>query len=341
MHNSSKLQTEHKRCITAASNIPILGKESTKPMVILNPASAGGKTGSNRSTIQKYLKYFYGHQYKLCITSKPLEAEILTRRAIFKGYELIIVVGGDGTLQEVANGLFRGGRLINPDCQLGIINSGTGQGLAQSLNLPRSIETQLFWIKEGSPLAIDVGNVILKNKSSHFQQRIFLNECQIGLGGEICKHLHSRRKRLGGKWAFGSAALTTLLRYPANTIDVLADNKLLMDKIYIGIVIANGSYTGGGMNLTPYAQMDDGYLDLLGILNQSIGERLKNFSKIYKGKHLQSKKIQYQNVKQISLHSMESVPVAADGEFLGYLPCKVEIIPKIIQIRYKHQEGIP
>jgi diacylglycerol kinase (ATP) len=337
MHNSIKIQTEYTKGTTVASHIPILDKESTKPMVILNPASAGGKTGSNQSVIQKYLKYFYGHQYQLCVTSKPLEAEILTRRAIWEGYELIIAVGGDGTLQEVVNGFFRGGKLINPNCQLGIINSGTGQGLAQSLKLPCSIETQLVWIKEGSLLAIDVGNIILKKNSSHFQQRIFLNECQIGIGGEVCKQLHSRRKRLGGKWAFGSATLTTLLRYPANRIDVLADNRLLMDKIYIGIVIANGTYTGGGMNLTPYAQMDDGYLDLLGILNQSIGERLKNFSKIYKGKHLQSKKIQYQHVKQISLRSMESVPIAADGEFLGYLPCKIEIISKIIQIRYKHQ----
>jgi diacylglycerol kinase family enzyme len=102
-----------------------------------------------------------------------------------------------------------------------------------------------------------------------------------------------------------------------------------------GLVIANGAYCGGGMNLAPGAIVDDGELDLLIMENLSLTERFKGFSKIYSGKHIHLQKFNLRRVQSLSITSDEIVLVEADGELLGTTPCDIKIIPGAIKVRYR------
>ena len=102
--------------------------------------------------------------------------------------------------------------------------------------------------------------------------------------------------------------------------------------LFTGIVIANGAYTGGGMNLTPGAKTDDGFFNILLIKGLSIKDRLIAFSKIYSGKHIKNGKFTYFPAKKINVSSKEQVLVEADGELLGNLPCTVQLVPKAIPV---------
>lgn len=306
---------------------------SPRTHVILNPASAGGKTGKRQAQILKALERRLGGNYSLCVTKEPLEAGVSARRAITEGSELIVTIGGDGTIQEAVNGFFSDGYLINPACQLGIINSGTGGGLAQSLGLPKTIEGQLEVICNGQSRPMDVGRVIFCHENGERMERFFVNECQAGIGGAVVKRVGSKQKWVGGRLAFGSGALKMALRHQAQPMTVVIDRAFEITEPLIGVVIANGAYTGGGMNLAPRASVDDGFLDILLIHEQSKSQRLWNFPKIYLGRHIPSPKFSYYQAKQITVTSSESVPLEADGELLGSLPCTVDVLPAALGVR--------
>ena len=102
---------------------------------------------------------------------------------------------------------------------------------------------------------------------------------------------------------------------------------------FIGVVIGNGSYMAGGMNLIPQARVDDGLFDILFMHDQSTLQRLWNFPKIYSGRHLTSPKFSCFRGKRVTLSSSENVTFEADGEFLGSLPCSIEMLPAVLKVR--------
>jgi YegS/Rv2252/BmrU family lipid kinase len=304
-----------------------------KTHVIINPASGGGKTGKRLDEILNYLDRYFTNKYSLCVTQKPLEASVSAKQAIRDGCELIIAVGGDGTIQETVNGFFADGLLINPDCHLGIVNCGTGQGFARSLGLPPGLDQQLDIISNGKSRAIDIGKIVFSTENGEQKERYFVNECQAGIGGEVVKSVQSKHKRLGGRLAFGLSSLSKIFSYPNRLITVEIDKKPGITQRFIGVVMANGNSMAGGMSLTPGAIVDDSLLDILLIMGQSIPQRLWNFPRIYSGKHIDLPKFNCCRGKSIKLYSMEPVLVEADGELLGFLPCKVEVLPAAIKVK--------
>jgi diacylglycerol kinase (ATP) len=307
--------------------------ENPRCHVILNPASGGGRAGREASRILAALRKSLGGGYTLYLTRKPLDATAIAREVILDGAELVAAVGGDGTIQEVVNGFFIDGRLINPDCQLGIINTGTGQGFAQSLGLPADIESQSEIVASGEARRLDIGRAVFGNGNGEPGFRYFVNECQAGMGGVVVENVRSQHKWLGGRLAFGWKTLTAAMRFPEPEILVSIDG--CPDKIgrFIDVVAANGSSMAGGMQLTPGADVHDGLLDFLFIEEQTLIERLHNFPKIYSGRHLKSPGFNYLQGKTLSLASEQKVLFEADGELLGCLPCEIRICPAVLPVR--------
>lgn len=303
-----------------------------KLAVIVNPASAGGRTGRKLPELIKLLPRYLGTTYTLCITENPFHACSSTTAVIREGCDLVITIGGDGTIHEAVNGFFSEGRLINPACQLGIISSGTGGGFAQSLGLPRTTEEQLEVIRTGRTRAVDVGRVTFSSGTGKTVQRYFVNECEAGIGGAVVKDVQSRQKKLGGLIAFGWSTLIIGLRYREQHLSVKMDNASEVAEPLIGVVVANGAYMGGGMNLAPRARLDDGLLDVLLIHKQPISRRLWNFSRIYSGRHIRSRDFSYDQARQITISSSEPVLLEADGELLGSLPCTVDLLPAALHV---------
>lgn len=301
--------------------------------VIINPASAGGRTGWRQQKILSAIGTRFGTEYRLSVTRRPFDATESTRTAIRDDAELIVVVGGDGTVQEVVNGFFAGGEPLNPSCTLGIISSGTGQGLAQSLGLPPEIERQVDIICDGEPRAVDVGRIGYSDNAGNARDRYFINECQLGLGAVVVKSIRSSHKRVGGRLAFGTSALVSALRHRSQPLVIKLDNDFEITQSLLGLVIANGAYTGGGMNLVPQARVDDGLLDVLLIHEQSICDRVRNFPKIYSGKHLVSRGFSSFQAAEIVVSSAAKVLLAADGELLGSTPCRAEVLPRALLVK--------
>lgn len=311
-------------------------KERSKRIhVIINPTSAGGKTGARQAEILRSLEKSLGAEYSLCVTGEPREATSSTKRAIEDGSELIVTVGGDGTIQETVNGFFSNGAIINPSCHLGIIDSGTGHGFAESLGLPTGLEEQMEGIHGETFRSVDIGKVLFSDEKGRQRERYFVNECQAGIGGEVVTLVRSEHKLWGGFLAFGAMTLFAALRYPSRSMTVEIDGTVRITELLIGVVIGNGNSMAGGMKLIPHARVDDGLFDILFILDQSVPQRLWNFPKIYFGRHLGSSKFRHHRGKCVILSSSESVTFEADGEFLGSLPCSIEILPSALPIRQK------
>jgi YegS/Rv2252/BmrU family lipid kinase len=301
--------------------------------VIINPSSAGGKTGRLRSQIIVAIEKHLGNSSTLFVTEKPLDAERSARAAVTNGCDLVLGVGGDGTIHEIINGMFAGGHLINGDCQLGIISSGSGQGLAQSMDLPRQIDEQVQVIADGASRAIDVGKITLDQTKNGQAERHFVNECQIGIGASVVKHVQLKQKRYGGLIGYGFGSLSVLLHHPNQQMTLVIDDNQEITQAFTGISIGNGAKTAGGMQLTPEATLDDAILDVLVMREQSVLQRLQNFPKIYSGRHLRSTKFGYYKARRIDISSAEHVLVAADGEIVGTVPCTIELLPAALRVR--------
>ncbi len=309
-------------------NRPLFGETH----FIINPAAAAGRTEKRWLRLLSHLRKTGSGDFTYSLTAYPGQGYRIARLAVAHGCQLIGVMGGDGTIQEVVNGLFQHGQSLNPRVRLAILNSGTGQGLARSLGLPETPEEQLALIGRGAVRQIDLARVTFRGGDDRLHRRVFVNECQIGIGGRVVERLHGGAKRLGGFLAFGMTALRTALRYPAHSLDMVLDDTRPIRQSVLGVVIANGAVTGGGMRLTPLARLDDGWLDVLLIHSQSFFQRLRNFPKIYSGNHIHCPAFTYLRVKQITINGSAEVPIAADGEFLGHLPCTVTLLPKALSV---------
>ena len=304
----------------------------SKPVhVILNPASAGGKTGRNQNRILRAIEERFG-PFSLAVTRKPLDAMYSSARAAADGAGVVLVVGGDGTIQEAVNGLFRNGSARNHACELAVLSSGTGGGFAQSLGIPRDIRDQVE-IAAGKRIScIDVGKLRCAGFDGAPVTRYFVNECQIGIGGEVVRRVRHKHKSFGGLLAFGAATVFTVFQHQNQAMTISADN-FERSGLFCGVAVANGAFTGGGMNLAPGACMNDHVLDLLVISDLTVRERLRYFPMIYSGAHVRSPRFSYSKVSSVTLQSNAPVLVAADGELLGTTPCTIATIPSALNVR--------
>ncbi|MCX6134221.1 MAG: diacylglycerol kinase family lipid kinase [Ignavibacteriales bacterium] len=304
--------------------------------IIVNPFSSGGKTARRQPAIIAEIARRLGVSPIVHVTSKPLEATESTREAIRAGADLVIAVGGDGTMHEVVNGFADRGVLLNPRCQLGIIGSGTAQDVIRSFGLPAKMNEQIAVACGDGSRAVDIGKVNVVDSQGAFCEHFFLNECQQGIAAVVVQRFQSHHKWLGGFLGFGLTAVSTAARHRAQMMSVEIDGKLVSSDLLLGVVVSNGGYAGGGMNFAPGAVVNDGLFDVILIHQQSIPSRLVNFPRIYFGSHINLSWVSHFRGRHVSVTSEEHVPVESDGEFLGYLPCMIDVLPQSLQLKSPH-----
>ncbi len=300
--------------------------------VILNPASSGGVTGSRLDLYREEFTRHFGGGYSLHLTTGRLDATVAARRAAKDGYELIVAVGGDGTIQEVINGLILDGVLIDPEVRLGVIDAGTGSGFVQSLGLPSGLKEQIETLRCGRVHPLDLGSLEVSRGTGGRAHRFFCNECQVGIGAEVVRLVQKKYKRLGGTLGFGLGSIQAIFSHPNQTMVVDLDGVDAGPQELLGIMVGNGAYAAGGMHLAPGARQDDGHLNVVVIARLWIPGRLRAFSKIYRGDHVGIPSIDYTTATSISISSEEEVPISSDGEFLGTAPARIEILPHVLPV---------
>jgi diacylglycerol kinase (ATP) len=178
-------------------------------MVIVNPSSAGGANGRRWARTASCLRHVLA-TFEHAFTDGPGHATCLARQALLDGVELVVAVGGDGTLNEVACGFFEGERCVAPHAALGVVPAGTGSDFARTLGSD-SIEAACARLGGRDSRFIDVGHARFMGRDGATRERIFLNVASFGCSGQIARGISPRIKRLSGRLAYGVATLHTLL----------------------------------------------------------------------------------------------------------------------------------
>ena len=296
--------------------------------IVFNPAAAGGKAGENKNRILSELSGQFGNKFEFSVTLSGIDAERIAKEAAESGYDIIIAVGGDGTVNQVVNGILQSSGHRSSQTKLGIISFGTGKGFSQSLGLPKDIASQIKLIKNDVSRFVDIGKINFEGKDS---VRYFINELQFGIGGKVNESISPLTKKMLGRFAFGFEAVKTLLNYKASEIKIELE-QISETKNVIGVIIANGSYTGGGMKLTPAARLNDGLFDVLIIEDMPLTARFNSFSKIYSGRHIGLPAFKLFRTRELRFSYGNGLSVESDGELIHGKCISSEVIPSALSI---------
>lgn len=305
-----------------------------KTQVIVNPASARGRTRKRWSEIRAVLKNWI-REFKYDFTEKPFQATEIARQAVKEGTELVIGVGGDGTIHEIANGFFEGHQLINPEATIAIVPSGTGCDLTKSLNIPQDLNRAVRTITEAPSLPMDVGKVTFTNETGQSGERYFLNVADFGLGGEVVKKVNERRLRRKAS-SYVRCLISTMIEYRARKIRVKIDGQEVAENEYLIGAIANGKIFGKGMKIAPLARLEDGLFDTILIKSMNFLEFCLNGWRLINGSHISYRKVSYlkgSTIEASPLLAMEPVLLEMDGEQIGRLPAKFEILSRRLRVK--------
>ena len=295
--------------------------------VIVNPVAGVGSTHRKWPLISQRLKEVglsFDHEY----TDGVGHAVELARAAASDGYQYLVAVGGDGTVNEVANGILSSTDLRR--ITLGIVSTGTGSDFVRSAGIPRDYVRACSSLTSQRRLLIDVGVVEYMNDGKT-KRRFFVNGAGSVFDAEVVKTTGSLTKYFGGTNPYVGGLLRSLVGYKNKTVALRVGDRLETKRI-LSIVVSNGCYFGGGMRVTPQAELDDGLLDVMTVDDMGKFELLKAFPTIYKGTHITHPKVRVEKAIHIAIESSERVLVHADGELLGETPASFWLMPAALSI---------
>jgi diacylglycerol kinase (ATP) len=304
-----------------------------KTQVIVNPESNKGRTRKRWGEIRDGLRSFI-REFKFEFTEKPLHATEIARQAIKDGTELVIGVGGDGTMNEIANGFFEDRRIINPETTLGVVPSGTGCDLTKSLNIPAGLKDALKVITEAPSVRMDVGKVRFRSNAGGEEERFFLNVADFGLGGEVVRRVNEQRLQRKAS-SYVRCLVTTMIQYRNKRVRIRVDGENLPEGEYLIGAVANGKIFGKGMKVAPGARLDDGLFDAVLVKGFRFFEFCRHGWKLMNGSHITHPKVTVIRGSKVEAwpEENEDVLLELDGEQLGRLPATFEIIPRNLLIK--------
>jgi len=303
-----------------------------KVHVIVNPFSARGQTERKWETIRLALKAHF-REFKYIFTEKPRQATEIARGLIQDGFDLIIGVGGDGTLNEISSGFFKGdsGKPINPDAALGAIPSGTGSDFMRFMKIPKEFEKSAALIKNSKTRKIDIGKITYGGADGRNQY--FINVADFGLGAEVIKRVANVQSTQRGALTYYRGLLATLMNYRSKKVTLTIDGQQQLQGEYLIGAVANGRIFGGGMIIAPQAEADDGYFDLVLVGNMKKLEIIGNTRLLYAGTIARNPKVTMIKARHIKVESQEEVFTEFDGEVGGKLPAEFAIVEKALNVR--------
>ena len=304
-----------------------------KTKVIVNPASNRGRTRKRWGEIREGLKHFV-REFKYEFTEKPSHATDLAREAIKDGADLVIGVGGDGTMNEIANGFYEDRRIINPEATLGLVPAGTGCDLIKSLNIPPGLRGALRVITDAPAVRMDVGRVRYRTNEGLEEDRLFLNVADFGLGGEVVREVTERRLQRRAS-SYVRCLVTTMVRYRNKRVRVRVDGRDLPDGEYLIGAVANGRIFGKGMKVAPGARLDDGLFDAVLVRGFRFFEFCRHGWKLMNGSHVTHPKVSVVKGRRVEAWpgDGEDVLLELDGDQLGRLPATFEIVPRNLLVK--------
>lgn len=303
-----------------------------KWLVIVNPNAGNCKGERDWETIRHSLKH-QGFNFEARFTAGKEHAIELTLDGINAGYRRIITVGGDGTLNEVVNGVFRNKVCRSDEVTLGVIPVGTGNDWCKMFGIPHDYAGAIGIIGENRTMLHDAGTIIY-SEGSERRERYFINIAGIGFESAVVQRTNQQKERgHGGKLIYLYNLVVTLFSYRNKKVKLKIDSESRNARIF-SINIGNGRYCGGGMCQTPHALPDDGLLDITVINGMGKFEIIRNLNILYNGKILDHPSIDGYRCKTFEVYSDNPIYTEADGESLGHTPATFGIVPLALKVIY-------
>ncbi len=295
-------------------------KAATETKLIVNPVAGANATHRHWPHIGSILRQL-GLSYDFQYTEGVGHGIELASEAASNGYRRLVAVGGDGTVNEVVNGILsaKDGRT-----HLGVVNTGTGSDFVRMLGIPHDYAGGCRSLLSENRKTIDVGIVQCQNDGKPVE-RVFVNAAGLGFDAEVALDKQNRPPRFRGTIPYVLGLLRTLTGYKNKLVTVEVDGRRQERRI-LSVVAANGPYFGGGMKVAPGASMFDGLLEVLTVGDFGKLELLVTFPRIYSGTHVSHSKVQVEKAEVVRVSADEPFIVHADGEVLGSGP--VTFLPR-------------
>jgi YegS/Rv2252/BmrU family lipid kinase len=304
-----------------------------RPLVIVNPRSGGGLSEARWARIRGALADGLG-ELDSAFTTAPRDATEIARREAIEGRQLILALGGDGTISEVADGVLAAGKGAAVD--IGLIPRGTGGDFRRTLELPEEIGAAARFIRQAPARLIDAGRVSYHTADGGGAVRHFVNVASFGFSSAVARRANASSKRFGGKLAFLAATLRELLAHDNNDIWLSIDGQERCRRRVMLAAVGNGRFFGGGMKICPDARLDDGKLELVAVGDLTRAQAVANIGRLFEGTHLELEQVTTARITRLFAEPVEAnahIPVELDGETPGLLPATFEVLPGALRIR--------
>ena len=309
-----------------------------KPFLVVNPRSAAGATGRQFDHIAANVREHLG-DFDHAFTERPLHAAELTRHALRGGADLVIAVGGDGTINEVVNGFFEEARpgeaakVIHPGAALAVLPHGTGGDLRRTIGLDGDLRKSARHLK-GKRTPLDVGRCEYTDADGETHARYFVNVADAGVGAEVVRIANDSSKVLGGQLTFTIASLRALAGWSDARITASLDGSPKQELAITTYAIANGRYFGGGMMVSPEAKLDDGLFHVTVWSGFTLLDFALKGGQLRDGTHVKLAGTKTASARRVRLEPGPGrvARVELDGELVGQLPATFEVLPGAIQL---------
>ncbi|MGH9358674.1 MAG: diacylglycerol/lipid kinase family protein [Terriglobia bacterium] len=307
---------------------------NSKIAAIVNPHSAGGRTGKRWPEIARRLERRVG-PVEVRFTERPGHAIELTRKLLAEEFDLVAGVGGDGTFNEMANGFIEADELVRPSSVMGILPAGTGGDFQRmfGFNGSNAFEQALDTLVSGERRLIDAGKAKFMGFKGQTQERYFVNLVSFGMGGSVAMRARNALGLFGGRTAFLWATFRVLLSYRGRTIRVILDDAVAPAEYHVtNVAVGNGRFHGGGMHPCPTAVMDDGVLEVTVIEYMNMLRLLRDIRVLYSGEIYQHPKAYHLRGIHVIASAEQPTDIEVDGEPLGKLPLEISVLPRKLPV---------
>ncbi len=260
-------------------------------------------------------------------TRSENDAIHLASESTDKGFDVVLAAGGDGTVNQVVNGVLRNRENSNRFPVVGILPIGTGNDLARGLELRADVFQLMSLLRDFKPRKFDVGKVTFTTNEGNAAHQYFVNVADIGMGPEVVRKVLKSNHLFGSAVSYYQSILKTFFTYKPMMVHARLDDWEWKGKVRT-LAAANSKFYGHGLCIAPGAKPDDGIFDVFICGNASVLDFVLQSGKLKNKKMLSHKMVQYRQAKIIDLRADSTCAIEADGEFLGFLPARIELLPQ-------------
>jgi diacylglycerol kinase family enzyme len=307
-----------------------------KTRFIMNPHSGRGRRETKLSLTRKYFEKKIG-SFDLVMTRDRDDIVLQTRIALKAGYDQIVALGGDGTVNGIVNGFFEKGSLINPEACLVITKWGTGSDYYKTVMAGSFVSDWKSLVTEHRIRSVDLGSIIFSEQTSKKStpvepiQKFFINMSSVGISAAAAQMKNRSPRWVPQSVGYLVPALTAFIRYPSRPVRITRDTDTI-NATMMALFIGKGLYAGGGMKLGGGVAVDDGLLDVKLFERMKLGVGLKRFPRLFSGRFEDIEEIKRFTSRTLRIESDFKIPVECDGEIYGSTDIEVRVAHQAIRV---------